>query len=169
MTSILDRRESFEQVALREVEVLYRVAKRLTLNSNDAEDLVGQTMLNAAKNWQAFDGRHARSWLIRILRNEWNQLLRKRKVRQEVDMESISEPSEEGFWQKVEVRLDVETILVALDTIGEDYRAAITLCDVEEMDYAEAAIALDIPQATLRTRLHRGRKQLQAKLVSLRP
>ncbi len=165
----LSPRESFEQVALRELEVLYRVAKRLTTNSTDAEDLVGSTFLNAARAWPTFDGRHARSWLITILRNEWLQLLRRRGIRQETPLEAVAEPSDEGFWRRVEVRLDSEVILAALDALPEEYRMPIVLCDVEEMDYAEAAKVLELQPATLRTRLFRGRKMLQARLASLRP
>ena len=162
-------RENFETVAFREVEVLYRVAKRLATNATDAEDLVGQTLLNAATHWDSFDGRHARSWLIQILRNEWLQMLRRRNVRQEVGYEAVGEPADEGFWRKVEVRLESELIVQTLDTLDEPYRMAITLCDVEGMDHKDAAEALEVPQATLRTHLHRGRKLLQAKLVSLSP
>jgi RNA polymerase sigma-70 factor (ECF subfamily) len=162
-------RQDFETVALSELEVLYRVAQRLTMNTADAEDLVGSTFLNAARAWSGFDGRHARSWLIKILRNEWSQVLRKRGVRKETSFESLSEPSDEGFWKRVEVRLDNETILAALDGLTDDYKMPIVLCDVEEMEYSEAAEALDLTAATLRIRLFRGRKMLQAKLASLRP
>ena len=162
-------RQDFESVALNELEVLYRVAQRLTMNAADAEDLVGSTFLNAARAWSGFDGRHARSWLIKILRNEWSQVLRKRGVRNETSFENVAEPSDDGFWKRVEVRLDSETVLAALDGLTEDYRLPIVLCDVEEMEYSEAAEALDLTAATLRTRLFRGRKMLQAKLASLRP
>lgn len=163
------QKESFESVALRELETLYRVAKRMTFNSAEAEDLVGNTFLIACRIWDRFDGRHPRSWLIKILRTEFLQTRRKASFSRESSLEDVAEPEDESFWKAVEVKLDTETILAAIDELPEEFRLAIILCDVEEMDYAEAAIALDIPAATLRTRLFRGRKKLQAKLVSLNP
>jgi RNA polymerase sigma-70 factor (ECF subfamily) len=164
-----ETKESFEVTALRELEGLYRVAKRLTLNTAEAEDLVGSTMLAACRTWDRFDGRHPRSWLIKILRNEFLQSRRRAAVRNETPFDEAAEPGDECFWQAIEYKLDIEVILQALDQLPEEYRLPIALCDVEEMDYAEAAEALDMPQATLRTRLFRGRKKLQAKLVSLNP
>ncbi len=164
-----ETKESYETAALRELEALYRVAKRLTLNQAEAEDLVGSTLLIACRTWERFDGRHPRAWFIKILRTEFLQSRRRAATRNESPLDDAAEPEDEGFWQAVQVRLDVETILTAMDELPEEYRLPIALCDVEEMDYAEAAEALDMPQATLRTRLFRGRKKLQAKLVGLNP
>ena len=78
MSFLTPAKESAATVLERELEVLYRVARRMTGNDTDAEDIVSQTLLNAYKNWDSFDGRHPRSWLIRILNNEWLYMLRKR-------------------------------------------------------------------------------------------
>jgi RNA polymerase sigma-70 factor (ECF subfamily) len=67
----------FEAAALAELPVLYRVAKRMTLNSDAAEDLVSQTLLRAAAGWASFDGRYARSWLIRIMHNIYSKEMNK--------------------------------------------------------------------------------------------
>jgi DNA-directed RNA polymerase specialized sigma24 family protein len=60
----------FEAAARTELPVLYRVARRLCRREEDAEDLVHQCLLQAFRGWNGFDGRHLRSWLIRIMRNE---------------------------------------------------------------------------------------------------
>src|SRR5205085_1078544 len=112
--------------------VLYRVARRFTLNSTTAEDLVGQTLVKAHEHWGAFDGRYPRSWMLQIMRNEWLNLRRKQAVRAEIDLEGVSEPSDENFWCAIEVKLDAETIMAAIDHLPEEYRLAVTLCDVEE-------------------------------------
>lgn len=150
----------------RELEMLYRVARRMTLNDSDAEDIVSQTLLNAYKHWDDFDGRHARSWLIRILQNEWLYLLRKRKVRSEVDIESTAEPADEDFWKAIDVQLELKEIVNALDGLPEEYRVAVTLCDMEEMTYESAAEALGVPIGTIRSRVFRGRRILRHKLVA---
>ena len=92
------RKPAFESVVMAELPVLYRVAKRLVRSEADAEDLVGQSLLLAAKAWGQFDGRHVRSWLIRILKNEHLGRLRSRASRPETAIEDIVEPSEAGFW-----------------------------------------------------------------------
>lgn len=162
-----DSKPSVSDVLERELEMLYRVAKRLTLNDPDAEDLVSQTIAIAFKSWDRFDGRHPRSWLVTILRNEWFQTLRKRKMRSETEFDAIHEPSDEGFWKSIDRKLEAEMIVEAVQTLAEEYRDAITLCDIEELSYDEAAEALGIPVGTIRSRLFRGRKILRSKLVSL--
>ncbi|MFZ4508082.1 MAG: RNA polymerase sigma factor [Fimbriimonas sp.] len=157
----------FETVALAELPVLYRVAKRLAFNESDAEDLVGQALFLAARAWPEFDGRFPRSWLIRILRTEYLGQVRKKASRPEIAVDDLAEPSDEGFWEEIAWKSVGSNILEEVDKLPEDYRLAITLCDVEEMPYDEAAEALGIPQPTLRTRLFRARKILRSRLVHL--
>lgn len=167
MSFLNPKKESAEVVLERELEVLYRVAKRMTLNDTDAEDIVGQTLLNAYRNWQDFDGKHARSWLIKILHNEWLALLRKRKVRGEVDIENSVEPADEDFWKAIDVQMDIKDVVKALDDLPEEYRVAVTLCDLEEMTYESASEALGVPIGTIRSRVFRGRRILRHKLVGV--
>jgi RNA polymerase sigma-70 factor (ECF subfamily) len=159
----------FGDVLHRELPVLYRVAKRITRRETDAEDLVGQTLFLAHKNWGQFDGRYVRSWLIRIMRNEWQNQRRKAGSRPEVELESMAEPSDEGFWWDIQVQIDAKTIIATLDELPDEYREAVTLCDVEEMSYEEAAEALGVPVGTIKSRLFRGRKLLRSKLAHLNP
>jgi RNA polymerase sigma-70 factor (ECF subfamily) len=162
-------RPSFDSVAIAEIPVLYRVAKRIMRNDADAEDAVGQTLLAATKAWNNFDGRHCRSWLITILRNECAAIGRKRGSRPEVTIEDTAEPVAEDFWQAVEWSLVGDQLMAALDELPEDYRLPIALCDIEELGYEEAADALQIPVGTLKSRIFRGRKLLRARLISLQP
>ncbi len=158
-------KKRFEDVILLEIPVLYRVAKRLTLSASDAEDMVGQALLSAAKAWDAFDGRHPRSWLIRILRNEHLTDLRRKGSRPvtapvDADFETACDP-----WPAVHAKLTAEAIVHAMDTLPEEYRLTIALCDVEEMSYEEVAEALSIPLGTVRSRLFRGRKLLRQRFA----
>ncbi len=157
----------FEDVARQELAVLYRVALRLTHSAEDAEDLVSQTLLNAHRAWGSFDGSYPRSWLIKILKNEFLTQRRKRGSAGNVSIDSIEEPSDEGFWEEVSWSAVGENILRELDRLPEEYRLAVALCDVEEMSYEEAALSLDIPVGTVRSRLFRGRRLLRARLVHM--
>lgn len=160
-------RKSFESVALEEIPILHRVARRMTLNDADAEDLVGQALLRAVKAWNTFDGRHPRSWLIRIVKNEHLMKVRHRASRPEIPLEEAVEPTEDGFWEEVSWRAVGDDLLRELDKLPEEYRLAVALCDVEEMSYDDAAEAMDVPVGTVRSRLFRGRRMLRAKLVHL--
>ncbi len=162
-------RERVADVLERELEVLLRVAKRLTLNDTIAEDIVSQTVLIAFQKWDTFDGGYPRSWLIQILRNEWLQLVRKRNLRQEIVIDAVTEPVEEMFWKEVDSKLENQQIQSAIDNLPDDYRIAITLCDVEQMSYEEASKALEIPLGTFQSRLFRARKILRTRLVAHQP
>lgn len=161
------QKPNISDVLQRELDLLYRVARRLTGNDPDAEDLVSQTIEIAFKNWEKFDGQHPKSWLITILRNEFYQSMRKRKRRSETTFEESHEPSDDNFWQAIDRKLEVDKILEAVDTLADDYREVITLCDIEELSYDEAATILNIPIGTIKSRLFRGRKQVRSILVAL--
>jgi RNA polymerase sigma-70 factor (ECF subfamily) len=154
----------FEDVARGELSVLFRVAVRLTRHDQDAEDLVSRTLLLAAKAWDNFDGRHARSWLIRILKNEFFNSRRSGKGAGNVALDDVAEPADEGFWVAVSDRALGQALMEELDRLPEEYRLAVVLCDVEEMSYDEAASALEVPIGTVRSRLFRGRRMLRARL-----
>ncbi len=148
--------------------LLYRIAKRLTLDPVEAEDLVSQTFVNAAAAWGSFDGRYPRSWLIKIMKNERFRMLRTKKARPEtVSLETDLAGHES--WEEVDWRATGDQIWSALDELPEDYRMTISLCDVEELTYVEAAKAMDVPVGTVRSRLFRARRILRDKLAHLSP
>lgn len=161
------RKPRFEDVVDTELPILYRTAKRLAHNDTEAEDLVGQTLYLAARAWPTFDGAYPRSWLIKILRNEFLGRRKKAANRPEVNIDDVAEPSEEGYWKAIDWGILGPQILDALDMIPEDYRLAVALSDVEGLTRLEVAEALGIPEGTVNSRLHRGRNLLRARLVTL--
>lgn len=84
------RPRDFEKSVQPELAVLYRVARRLGGNAEQAEDLVQTTLIKAYQAWERFDGRHLRSWLIRILRNEF--LMNVRSARPELSLANPKRP-----------------------------------------------------------------------------
>ena len=155
---------SFERAVREELGVLYRVAKRLVRSAEEAEDLVQSTLIKAFRSWHQFDGRFLRSWLIRILRNEW--LAGLRSAHRQVPTEELSDHMQDEYplWNIIESNLNLEQILNHLDDLNENYRVAIQLCDVEQMSYEEAAAAMDVPVGTVRSRLFRARMELRKRL-----
>lgn len=159
-----DRRTEFERAVRGELAVLFRVARRMVRNTEEAEDLVQQTLMRAFGAWARFDGQHLRSWLIRILRNE--NLMRLRSANR-VEYSELLEDSavDEGFWNEVVWRDHADRILDELDRLPLEYRMTVVLCDIEQMSYEEASQILEIPIGTVRSRLSRGRALIRSRLT----
>jgi RNA polymerase sigma-70 factor (ECF subfamily) len=167
-----ERRASFEREALAHLDTLYRVALRLAGNAADAEDLVQETMLRAYRSWDRFTlGTNAKGWLLTILRHLFiNEYRRKRRHPETVDLDTIEpfavfddiqERDPQGaFFDRI---VDDE-VLRAVDQLPEAFREAVMLSDVEGLSYEEVAKVLGVPVGTVKSRLYRGRRLLQAKL-----
>jgi RNA polymerase sigma-70 factor, ECF subfamily len=168
--------ESFEALALVHLDSLYGTAVRMTRNPRDAEDLVQDTMLAAYRFFDHFEpGTHIKAWLFKILTNTFINRYRKRTREREVKELLDHEDAPSLMSQEaVEASRDPEQVLVgtllsddvrrALDSLPHDYRMAVVLCDLEEFSYKEIADIMDCPVGTVMSRLHRGRRMLQAAL-----
>ncbi|MGH7613890.1 MAG: sigma-70 family RNA polymerase sigma factor [Gemmatimonadales bacterium] len=166
-----DKRASFEREALVHLDAMYRVALRLSGTPADAEDLVQDAMLRAYRSWDRFTlGTNAKGWLLTILRNLFiNEYRRRRRHPETVDLDTI-EPF--TVFEKVEEdpqgaffdRIVDEEVLRAVDELPEVFREAVMLSDVEGLSYEEVAKVLEVPVGTVKSRLYRGRRMLQAKL-----
>ncbi len=166
------RRESFEREALVHLDVLHRVALRLTGNAADADDLVQETMLKAYRAWDRYEqGTNAKAWLLTILRHAFINEYRRRARRPEtVDVETIEpfvvfpavqEDDPQGAFFD---RLVDEQVLRAIDALPEAFRETLVLSDVEGLNYQEIARILEVPVGTVKSRLFRARRLLQARL-----
>lgn len=150
---------------MQNLAMLYRVAKRYTRDAQLAEDLVGQTLLSVTKAWDKFDGKNTRGWMIKILHNSYLGHVRYQSSRiVETSHEEDIVASTYDLSQDTLNRITTDAILRSIDDLPEEYRLAVTLCDVEQLDYQEAAEALDVPVGTVKSRLFRGRKLLQQRL-----
>ena len=156
----------FGRLVKDELAVLFRVARRMGCTPEEAEDTVQTTLLKAYRAWDSFDGKHLRSWLIRILRNERLMILRTERDLLSLDDTDAVEVADAPVWSGISQRLDAGQVLSALEGLPEIYRLVIQLCDVEDMTYEEVADALAIPVGTVRSRLFRGRSLLRDALLS---
>jgi RNA polymerase sigma-70 factor (ECF subfamily) len=154
----------FERMVRGELAVLYRVARRMGVSAEQAEDLVQLTLVKAFQAWDSFDGRYLRSWLIRILRNERLMALRSERPESSIDEMPEGELAEAPFWDEVSWRIEADRVLMELESLPDIYQLAIQLIDVEQMTYEEAAEALGVPIGTVRSRLFRAREMLRNRL-----
>lgn len=182
-------RPEFGREALLWLDDVFRFAQSLTRDVSDAEDLVQETYLRAFRSWHTYrpdrlDG-DARRWLFTICRNAFlrsRERLARETTLAEGDLASWvpglsggggGAPSQthEGPLASAETeamlsRLDLAPALArAVGELPEPYRAAVVLVDVEDQSYDAAAEALGIPLGTVRSRLFRGRRLLQERLI----
>jgi RNA polymerase sigma-70 factor, ECF subfamily len=165
------RDAAFRRYVEPELAVLLRVARRLTNQASDAEDLVQDTLVRAYHALDRFDGRHPRAWLLTILRNTWKNSLRKRRpaLLDDTDQAFTGTPANGpdgrgGAEEHVMLGTVDGAILSALRSLPEKKREVVVLVDVDGLSYQETADVLDIPIGTVMSRLHRARKQLRAEL-----
>lgn len=157
------------------INSMYNFAYRLTLDSDDAKDLLQDTYLKAYRFIESFQqGTNAKAWLFRILKNSFiNDYRKKSKEPSKVDYQDVESyyNSEDVDRQitpdlRVEVLNDMigDEISNALNSLDVDFKTVIILCDLEGFKYEEMAKILDIPIGTVRSRLHRARNLLKEKL-----
>src|SRR5438094_9884428 len=167
-----DKRASFEREALVHLDSLYRVALRLTGNAAEADDLVQETMLKAYRAWHQYErGTNAKGWLLTILRHAFiNEYRRRTRHPETVDLDAIEpfsvfeELQDDDPQGPFFDRIADDEVLRAIDDLPEQFRATVVLSDVEGLSYAEIARVLEVPVGTVKSRLFRARRMLQAKL-----
>ena len=166
---------AFRAEALRWLPAVARYARLLTRNQADADDLAQETFLRAFEKWNTFRlGTDCRKWLFAICRHLYFRTRQrdKRFVAAD-DPEAEVLRAAELFWeaeagglQNLFDCIDVKPALErSLDELAPEYRDIVLLVDVEGYSYAEAAIEIDIPIGTVRSRLFRARRLLQQALI----
>ncbi len=166
-----DADAAFSRYVLPEVDVLYRVALSISRNRPDAEDLVQDTMLRAFRSIERFDGRHPRAWLLTIMRNAQINRVRRRRPGLLSDPDEFADrdagmaDDAAGPEQVVMDRQFDSVVEDAYLALPEKFREVIDLVDLAGLSYDEAAAVLEVPQGTVMSRLHRGRKRIREALA----
>jgi RNA polymerase sigma-70 factor (ECF subfamily) len=156
-------RLSFDQLVDRYVRGVHAVAARIVRHAADAEDVTQETFIRAYERLYLFDQQHEfRNWLFKIATNLAINRLRSRRREQVLKFEAAERLKQQasGDGDALELPGDQDWHYW-LGQLDEQYRAAIVLFHFSEMGYQEVADALDIPLNTVRTLLHRGRRQLR--------
>jgi RNA polymerase sigma-70 factor, ECF subfamily len=169
---------AFRDLALKEMDSLYRMAMHLARNPEEASDLVQETYLKAFKAEGRFElrGSGVRPWLFKILHNNFYTRVGKKK-REPILSDDLSyqagsagEPGEPGpawdlehlDWDHVDQRLKQ-----AIEELPEHYRHVLLLWAVQGLKYREVAEVLDVPLGTVMSRLYRARSILAGSLQGL--
>lgn len=160
---------AFGQAALEHIDALYGYAMTLTRNTTEAEDLVQETYVRAARAVNRPDSNaNLKGWLFVIMRNAWlNQVRHKNAGPLFVDLDS-SESTREAQENPHVIylrKLECEQVREAIESLPDAYREIVVLRDIEGFTYQEIAMVLDCPAGTVMSRLGRARGRLRKLLA----
>ena len=174
-----DRRE-FDGLVQRCHRQAFNIAFRLTGNHADADDLTQESFLRAYRFFDRYNREMPfENWLYRIMSRVFIDELRKRP---KIQTQSLSQPLFLGDGSDADVLLEIpdsafdpeqimlsesleESLQEALNTLPNEFRIAVILADIEGMCYEDIAETMNCSLGTVRSRLHRGRKQMRHRLT----
>jgi RNA polymerase sigma-70 factor (ECF subfamily) len=163
------KRARFEELIMPHLDAAYNLARWLTRNEHDAEDVAQEAFLRAFKFFDSFRGSNSRSWLLSIVRNatyDWLKKNRKSELTTVFD-EQLHAPETSEQETPVPTDVDQELVRQAVEQLPAEYREVTILREMEGMSYKEIAEISGVPIGTVMSRLARARKQLQAGLTEL--
>jgi RNA polymerase sigma-70 factor (ECF subfamily) len=159
----------FEQDALPHLNSAYNLARRLTRNDEDAEDIVQEAYLRAFKSYHRFRGGDARPWLLKIVRNVSYTLLQKHSARQFAEFDDNLITSDSSLRNPEEVLIQESNYVLvrrALSTLPTRFREMLTLRELERLSYNEISTVMGVPVGTVMSTLSRARARLRHSVTS---
>ncbi len=170
--------DAFNQLVLTYQDLAYQHAFSILGELAPAEDVTQDSFIKAFQGLNAFRGGSFRSWLLRIVTNSAYDFLRRSKRRpiqplfpeddngEELDTAPWLADPTASVQKTVEEKELSEEIRRLMEQLPEVYRNVLTLIDLYQLDYLEAAETLRIPVGTVKSRLARARLQMKKKLKS---
>jgi RNA polymerase sigma-70 factor, ECF subfamily len=157
-------RAALDTLLRRHYDRVHAICRRIAGSSRDADDAAQEAMISIVRGLSRFDGRAAFStWTYRIATNAALDELRKRERRPTPHVDAggnTPEPADALAHRRIEGVADRLVINEALDELPEEFRVAVVLRDLCDLDYAEIAETLDVPVGTVKSRIARGRSLL---------
>lgn len=166
-------RINFEQEAIPHLEILYNFALRLTGRRRTAYKLLQETYVRAIRFYDMLDKSiDFKSWMFRIMRNAYFDKFSKKIKTDSTDYAEVENSLEKlntaiDFVQLKNLifkKLNEDEISILIASLPDDFKMVIVLCDIIKFNYDEIADFVDVPEGTVRSRIHRGRKMLFVKL-----
>jgi RNA polymerase sigma factor (sigma-70 family) len=159
---------NFEEVFLPHLNAAYNLARWLTRDASDADDVVQEAYLRAFRFFDGFHGGDSRAWLLKIVRNTCFTWLKKNRPRELVY--DLEEDRHEAVTGNPEAQLLEDSSRKELHKLLEElpaaFREIVVLRDLEGLSYKEISSITEIPLGTVMSRLARARKQLQSTAVA---
>ena len=164
----------FEELVLPHLNAGYNLARWLTRNSSDAEDVVQDAMLRAYRYFGAFRGGDARPWFLAIVRNATFNWLKDNRpaelsaVAEGDDNAQESPASDECNPERIALRhFDKKMLNESIAALPPQFREVLVLRELEELSYREISRVIDAPIGTVMSRLSRARRLLSESLRAI--
>jgi RNA polymerase sigma-70 factor, ECF subfamily len=172
-------REAFDDLIRRHQVAIVSLARALTNGSADAEDIAQEVFLRAWRSLRGFRGDSTfRTWLhrvaVNVIHSHHGRVSRLRRLFQAAPSDAAGGPADDPIERApdpADLEADVmmrDAIDKALASLPEELRVAVTLRDVQGLEYREIAGVLDVPIGTVESRIFRGRQRLKPLLRPLR-
>ena len=162
--------ERFEAAVLPHLDSAYNLARYLTRDVHDAEDVVQEAYLRALRYFGGYRGGDARAWVLAIVRNTFHTCRRRERHQDEAmefDEERHSEASEGAHpGALLDTALDREALERALERLPTEFREVLVLRELEGMSYKEIGTVVGVPVGTVMSRLARARERLRRSLLA---
>ena len=159
---------AYEQAATLLKDRVHAYAAHILRDREEARDVAQEALVRLWQNRGQVDRDGAKSWLMRTTHNLCIDRIRKRKIRGEVEGETViafrpdTAPGPARLSESGEVGSRIQEALGKLKPLD---RAVVVMREIQGMNYDEIAKALDLPLGTLKARLHRARERLRNRLV----
>jgi RNA polymerase sigma factor (sigma-70 family) len=182
-TSNLDKQTKsrrFEEIFVTHLDAAYDLARWLTRDEHNAEDMVQEACLRAYRFIDGFHGENGRAWLLAIVRNTYYSWLEKNRgqaLNVPFDEDALDDNGRASCTMEHDASYSVDRVLqqedsrrlvnTALGQLPTEFREVIVLREMEDMSYKEIAVIANIPLGTVMSRLARARKMLLRSLQQL--
>lgn len=162
----------FERDFIPLLKPMYKIAFFLEEDEDRAKDLLQESFIRAYKMLHYFEaGTNHKAWIIRIIKNTFVNEYHKRNRLKTLNIDDIIYENDEGENRpRTDLRHEIfgnmvgDEITRAVNSLPVNLRLVLLLCDVEGFKYDEIAKIIDAPIGTVRSRLHRAREQLKARI-----
>jgi RNA polymerase sigma-70 factor, ECF subfamily len=166
-----DKLARFEQHIMPHMNAAYNLARWLSSNDSDAQDIVQEACLRAFKFFSGFRGGDGRAWLLRIVRNAFYDWLKHNRREEtgkpfEDELEHAADPSATPDALLLE-KADHERLHKAIGSLPLEFREVLVLRELEGFSYEEISQLANIPLGTVMSRLARARERLRTQLIGL--
>jgi RNA polymerase sigma-70 factor, ECF subfamily len=176
----MTKTEEFNELLRSYGDMAYRMALHLTHGREDAaRDLVQEGFIRIWRYWSFQKPAHFKSWMYRILHNLYLDSYRREIRRPTVSLDDPFPSGENISWEdrfaepqaqpaRLSETQDLQAqVMLALRRLPDEFRIPVVLCDMEGLTYDEIARVVSCPVGTVRSRIHRGRRQLRLSLGHL--
>ena len=167
-----EKRRRFELLALPHLDAGFNLARWLTRNDHDAEDVVQEAFLRALRYMGGFHGDNARAWLLQIVRHTCFSWLKENRPAELVALDDagdswreIAAPSADEPPAVAMGNVDRQQLNSAIAALPFIYREVLVLRELNDLSYKDIAHIVDIPIGTVMSRLARARNQMRLALA----